>query len=172
MSTVEQIHHLETRVDRLLVTLRELRAAHDSLRSQLASSEERAADLESRLAASESARQDADRRGDELEQRLNHLHAEQEEIEATITRTLDQLGKLEIGASGEAADDDDAGAAPAGKASVVVAEEAEAEAEELLDDDGPVAEAALLHDADDEQPAADQPEADADNRGGDELDIF
>ena len=103
MSTVEQIHHLESRVDRLLVTLRELRTAHDALRGELAACEQRAAELESRLAVSENARQEADRRGDGLEQRLSHLQAEHEEIEATIARTLDQLGRLDIGAAGEPA---------------------------------------------------------------------
>ena len=55
MSTVEQIHHLETRVDRMLVTLRESRSDNDSLRGELASTEERASELERRLAASEAA---------------------------------------------------------------------------------------------------------------------
>lgn len=152
MSTVEQIHLLETRVDRLLGSLRELRSDNDSLRGDLAASEERAAELERRLAASETAHREAESRGDELQQRLSHLHAEHEEIEATITRTLDQLGKLEIGAAGDAD----------GDAAVVEAVEA--------DGDAPVAETALLDD--DEPPAADQPEADGDHREGDDLDIF
>ena len=162
MSTVEQIHHLEARVDRLLGTLRELRSDNDSLRDGLAASEERAAGLDRRLAASETAREEAQRRGDELEQRLNHLHAEHEEIEATITRTLDQLGKLEIGGASD----------PDGDAAVATADEAESGggAEAEADGDAPDAETALLDDG--EQPAADEPEADGDNGEGDDLDIF
>jgi DNA repair exonuclease SbcCD ATPase subunit len=167
MSTVEQIHHLETRVDRLLVTLRKLRTAHDSLRAQLAASEERAAELESRLAVSENARQEADRRGDGLEQRLSHLQAEHEEIEATIARTLDQLGRLDIGAAGEPAGetpgDDGADAPVADEAAIAVADQVQA---------GSEAEAETVVDDGDQQYAADEPQADADNREGDELDIF
>ncbi len=167
MSTVEQIHHLESRVDRLLVTLRELRTAHDAVRGELAACEQRAAELESRLAVSENARQEADRRGDELEQRLSHLQAEHEEIEATIARTLDQLGRLDIGAAGEPAGetpgDDGADALVAGEAAVAVADQAQA---------GSEAEAEAVVDDGDQQYAADEPEADADNREGDELDIF
>ena len=167
MSTVEQIHHLESRVDRLLVTLRELRTAHDALRGELAACEQRAAELESRLAVSENARQEADRRGDGLEQRLSHLQAEHEEIEATIARTLDQLGRLDIGAAGEpageTASDDGADALVAGEAAVAVADQAQA---------GSEAEAEAVVDDGDQQYAADEPEADADNREGDELDIF
>lgn len=167
MSTVEQIHHLESRVDRLLVTLRELRTAHDALRGELAACEQRAAELESRLAVSENARQEADRRGDGLEQRLSHLQAEHEEIEATIARTLDQLGRLDIGAAGEPAGetpgDDGADALVAGEAAVAVADQAQA---------GSEAEAEAVVDDGDQQYAADEPEADADNREGDELDIF
>lgn len=162
MSTVEQIHLLETRVDRLLGSLRELRSDNDSLRGDLAASEERAAELERRLAASETAHREADSRGDELQQRLSHLHAEHEEIEATITRTLDQLGKLEIGAAGDA--DGDAAVATAGDAA------SDAEAVVEADGDAPVAETALLDD--DAPAAADQPEADGDHREGDDLDIF
>lgn len=167
MSTVEQIHHLESRVDRLLVTLRELRTAHDAVRGELAACEQRAAELESRLAVSENARQEADRRGDELEQRLSHLQAEHEEIEATIARTLDQLGRLDIGAAGEPAGetpgDDGADALVAGEAAVAAADQAQA---------GSEAEAEAVVDDGDQQYAADEPEADADNREGDELDIF
>lgn len=167
MSTVEQIHHLESRVDRLLVTLRELRTAHDAVRGELAACEQRAAELESRLAVSENARQEADRRGDGLEQRLSHLQAEHEEIEATIARTLDQLGRLDIGAAGEPAGetpgDDGADALVAGEAAVAVADQAQA---------GSEAEAEAVVDDGDQQYAADEPEADADNREGDELDIF
>jgi hypothetical protein len=167
MSTVEQIHHLESRVDRLLVTLRELRTAHDALRGELAACEQRAAELESRLAVSENARQEADRRGDGLEQRLSHLQAEHEEIEATIARTLDQLGRLDIGAAGEPAGetpgDDGADAPVADEAAIAVADQVQA---------GSEAEAEAVVDDDDQQYAADEPQADADNREGDELDIF
>ncbi len=163
MSTVEQIHHLESRVDRLLITLRELRTAHDALRGESAACEQRAAELESRLAVSENARQEADRRGDGLEQRLSHLQAEHEEIEATITRTLDQLGRLEIGAAGETASDDGADAPVADEAAVAVADQVQA---------GSEAEAEAVVDDDEQQYAADEPQADADNREGDELDIF
>ena len=165
MSTVEQIHHLESRVDRLLVTLRELRTAHDALRGELAACEQRAAELESRLAVSENARQEADRRGDGLEQRLSHLQAEHEEIEATIARTLDQLGRLDIGAAGETAGDDGADAPVADEAAVAVAVADQVQA-------GSEAEAEAVVDDDEQQYAADEPQADADNREGDELDIF
>ena len=163
MSTVEQIHHLESRVDRLLITLRELRTAHDALRGELAVCEQRAAELESRLAVSENARQEADRRGDGLEQRLSHLQAEHEEIEATIARTLDQLGRLDIGAAGETPGDDGADAPVADEAAIAVADQVQA---------GSEAEAEAVVDDDDQQYAADEPQADADNREGDELDIF
>ena len=186
MSTVDQIHHLEARVDRLLVMLRNLRTDNDSLRGDLAASEERGADLERRLAASDSARQDADRRGDELEQRLSHLHAEHEEIEATITRTLDQLGKLEIGSvAGEDAQDagdggDDAPAAEAAGAEAATGNEAETG--DVDDAHAAGVEAARLPDDDEERPIAGEPEAaepeaaepeaKTDNGEGDDLDIF
>ena len=158
MSTVEQIHHLESRVDRLLAVLRESRSDNDSLRGELAATEERAADLDRRLAESETARLEADRRGDDLQQRLSALQAEQEEIEATINRTLAQLGNLEIGTSGEP--DADAGA--------------EAESETGAEP----ADAAEPAPVDDEQPPAadesgtDEAAGDANRREGDDLDIF
>ena len=189
MSTVEQIHHLEHRVDRLLTTLRELRTANDSLRRELAVSEERAAELNRQLTDSESARREADRRGEELQQQLGHLHAEQEEIEATINRTLDQLGKLDIGGAAGAADAEPADAEPpaddgpvAGAGEAQDGSEAEAAADALGDDNASDDEPALLQDDDEELPAADEPEAaepeaaeaeaNAGNRGGDDLDIF
>ena len=162
MSTVEQIHHLESRVDRLLAVLRESRSDNDSLRGELAATEERAADLDRRLAESEAARQEADRRGDDLQQRLSALQAEQEEIEATINRTLAQLGNLEIGTSGEP--DADAGA-----------EAESATGAEPAGDDADDAEPAPM---DDEQPPAadesgtDEAGGDANRREGDDLDIF
>ena len=158
MSTVKQIHHLESRVDRLLATLRELRSDNESLRGGLAASEQRAAEMERQLSASESAHEEAARRGDELEQRLTDLHAEHEEIEATIARTLDQLGKLEIGGGTDG--DDVADAPPAGE-------------DDSSDADAPADEAVMQ---DEEGDAADDPEAGAesgaDNREGDDLDIF
>ena len=164
MSTVKQIHHLESRVDRLLATLRELRSDNESLRGGLAASEQQAAELERQLSASESAREEAARRGDELEQRLTDLHAEHEEIEATIARTLDQLGKLEIGAGGGTDGDDVADAPRAGE-------------DDSSDADAPADEAVMQ---DEEGDAADDPDAgaesEADNRAdnseGDDLDIF
>lgn len=174
MSTVEQIHHLETRIDRILITIRELRTANDSLRGDLAASQERTAELERQLSTSESARQDADRRGDELEQRLSHLHAEQEEIEATITRTLDQLGKIEIGATEPVGDEADTpSAAEAGAASDVREAGSDVEAaHEDLDDDAPDAETTLPDPDHGEQPGADEPEPAAEHKEGDDLDIF
>ena len=173
MSTVEQIHHLETRVDRLLTTLRELRSDNASLRGELASTAERASELEHRLATSESVRQEAEQRGAELQQRLTNLHAEQEEIEATITRTLDQLGKLEIGAPGDTDGADVADAEPV--------DPEPAPAEDPADDgddseDAPADETAVLLDelppADDEPESAADSVAAADHREGDDLDIF
>ena len=173
MSTVEQIHHLETRVDRLLNTLREFRSDNASLRGELASTEERASELEHQLATSESARQEAEQRGADLQQRVTNLRAEQEEIEATITRTLDQLGKLEIGAPGDTDGDNAADAAP------VAPEPAPAEDPDEDGDDSdraPADKSALL--LDERPPADDEPESDADSaadtdhREGDDLDIF
>ncbi len=93
MSTVEQIHHLETHVERILVLVRDLRSANASLREEVAASEERSAELQSRLSASERAREESDRKRQDLEERLSHLRSEQEEIAATINRTLEQLGR-------------------------------------------------------------------------------
>jgi chromosome segregation ATPase len=188
MSTVEQIHHLEQRIDRMLSTLRELRTANESLRGDLAVSEERAAELQRQLTDSESARQEADRTGEDLRQQLGQLHAEQEEIEATITRTLDQLGKLDIGAAVETADAAPAAdSGPAAYADEPEYSEAEAEAGDPEDEAAPDDEPVLLQDDDHDLPEADEPEggepetaepavAEADvnggNRGGDDLDIF
>jgi chromosome segregation ATPase len=162
MSTVEQIHHLESRVDRLLAVLRESRSDNDSLRGELAATEERAADLDRRLAESETARQEADRRGDDLQQRLSALQAEQEEIEATINRTLAQLGNLEIGTSGEP--DADAGAEAE---SATGAEQAEDDADDAepapMDDEAPPAP---------DESGTDDAGGDANRREGDDLDIF
>lgn len=174
MSTVEQIHNLEHRIDRLLTTLRELRTANDSLRGELAAGEERAAGLERQLADSESARRDAERNGEQLQQQLSHLQAEHEEIEATINRTLDQLGKLDLGAATDAHDEP-----PAEEVAVAVADQAEDDPEHgAASDDEP----ALLQDDEQELPAADEAEAavpeaadteaNAGNSEGDDLDIF
>ncbi|MCY4483070.1 MAG: hypothetical protein OXC12_09365 [Spirochaetaceae bacterium] len=171
MSTVEQIHHLVTRVDRLLTTLREFRSDNASLRGELASTEERASELERQLATSESARQEAEQRGADLQQRLTNLHAEQEEIEATITRTLDQLGKLEIGAPGDT--DGVADAAPVDP-EPAPAEDPDEDGD--ASDDAPADKSAVL--LDEQPPADDEPESDADtaadtdHREGDDLDIF
>ena len=97
-----------------------------------------------------------------MQQRLSALQAEQEEIEATINRTLAQLGNLEIGTSGEPGADAGAEAESASGA-------------EQAEDDADDAEPAPM---DDEEPPAadesgtDEAQGDANRREGDDLDIF
>lgn len=89
MISVEQIHRLENRIERALGMLAELREANASLTSQLQAANAGAEETARKLEESESARLAA-------EQGLRQLRTDQEEIEATINRTLHQLDVLEV----------------------------------------------------------------------------
>ena len=97
MISVEQIHRLENRIERALGMLAELRQTNASLSSQLQAANAGAVETARKLEESESARRAA-------EQKLSQLRTDQEEIEATINRTLHQLDVLEIDLSDPAAD--------------------------------------------------------------------
>ena len=81
MISVEQIHRLENRIERALGMLAELRETNTSLTSQLQAANAAAEESARKLGESESARLAA-------EQKLRQLRTDQEEIEATINRTL------------------------------------------------------------------------------------
>ena len=89
MISVEQIHRLENRIERALGMLAELRETNSALTSQLQAANAGAAETARKLEESESARLAA-------EQMLSQLRTDQEEIEATINRTLHQLDVLEV----------------------------------------------------------------------------
>ena len=97
MISVEQIHRLENRIERALGMLAELRETNASLTSQLQAANAGAVETARKLEESESARLAA-------EQRLRQLRTDQEEIEATINRTLHQLDVLEVELSDPDAD--------------------------------------------------------------------
>ena len=96
MISVEQIHRLENRIERALGMLAELREANASLASQLQAANAGAAETARKLEESESARLAAEQKLLELEGKLSQLRTDQEEIEATINRTLHQLDELEV----------------------------------------------------------------------------
>ena len=89
MISVEQIHRLENRIERALGMLADLRETNAALTSQLQAANAGAVETARKLEESESARVAA-------EQRLSQLRTDQEEIEATINRTLHQLDELEV----------------------------------------------------------------------------
>ena len=97
MISVEQIHRLENRIERALGMLAELRETNASLTSQLQAANAGAVETARKLEESESARLAA-------EQKLRQLRTDQEEIEATINRTLHQLDVLEVELSDPEAD--------------------------------------------------------------------
>ena len=97
MISVEQIHRLENRIERALGMLAELRETNASLTSQLQAANAGAVETARKLEESESARLAA-------EQTLRQLRTDQEEIEATINRTLHQLDVLEVDLTAPEAD--------------------------------------------------------------------
>ncbi len=112
MISVEQIHRLENRIERALGMLAELRETNASLTSQLQAANADAVETARKLEESESARLAA-------EQKLSQLRTDQEEIEATINRTLHQLEELEVDLSAPEVDSPpapDVAAAPAAAA--------------------------------------------------------
>lgn len=112
MISVEQIHRLENRIERALGMLAELRETNASLTSQLQAANAGAVETARKLEESESARLAA-------EQMLRQLRTDQEEIEATINRTLHQLDVLEVDLT---APETDSPSAPAPAESVPAAE--------------------------------------------------
>ena len=187
MISVEQIHRLENRIERALGMLAELRETNASLTSQLQAANAGAVETARKLEESESARLAA-------EQMLRQLRTDQEEIEATINRTLHQLDVLEVDLSDpeEAASppetdpppEADSPAAPAAAESVPAAEvaatpvAAEPAADPLAGEPAeraaaaPVQDAAVEEPADDADPTATTEGGAAPSREGAELDIF
>lgn len=178
MISVEQIHRLENRIERALGMLAELRETNASLTSQLQAANAGAAETARKLEESESARRAA-------EQMLRQLRTDQEEIEATINRTLQQLDVLEVDLSAPEADtpgeadpppEADSSSAPAEVAAAPAA--AEPAADSLAGEPAEQGTAAPEQDAggEEESAAADatvttEAEA-APSREGAELDIF
>lgn len=174
MSTVEQIHHLETHIERVLFLVRDLRSANASLREEVTASEGRSAELQSRLSASESAREESDRKRQELEERLSHLRSEQEEIAATINRTLEQLGRLDLGGT-EGSDEEESTSDNDSEAVPQTDEPKLFDAADESEDAGGETASDEAQSDDSDQPGAD--EADAEERNpehseGSEFDIF
>ena len=96
MISVDQIHRLETRIERVLGMLAELREANDSLASQLQAANANTEETGRKLEESESSRLVAEQKLLDLEGKLSQLRTDQEEIEATINRALHQLDELEV----------------------------------------------------------------------------
>ena len=95
MISVDQIHHLEKRVERVLGMLAKSREENTSVAAQLQAAKANAEETARRLEASESARLAAEQRLLDLEGKLSQLRTDQEEIEATINRTLHQLDEAD-----------------------------------------------------------------------------
>ena len=95
MISVDQIHHLEKRVERVLGMLAKSREENTSVAAQLQAAKANAEETTRRLEASESARLAAEQRLLDLEGKLSQLRTDQEEIEATINRTLHQLDEAD-----------------------------------------------------------------------------
>ena len=184
MISIDQIHRLETRIERVLGMLAELREANDSLASQLQAANANTEETGRKLEESESSRLVAEQRLLDLEGKLSQLRTDQDEIEATINRALHQLDELEVDlsepgagsptpmvpAESEPAADAAAMAAPAERA-----EDSHSLAGEPSDWDAAAVDQAEV--ADEEQSAeadatATTGEEAAPSREGAELDIF
>jgi len=189
MISVDQIHRLESSIERALGMLTELREANASLTSQLQAANAEAAETARKLEESESARLAAEQRLLDLEGKLSQLRTDQEEIEATINRTLHQLDELEVDLSEPeagsppapvpadsepAADVPGSAAAPAADSleeeaavpDAAAVEQAEAAVSEQSDEASPTA----ISEEDSEEDTAGEEEAP--RREGAELDIF
>lgn len=176
MISVEQIHRLENRIERALSMLAELRETNASLTSQLQAANAGAVETARKLEESESARLAA-------EQMLRQLRTDQEEIEATINRTLHQLDVLEVDLSGPETDSaPEAGSSPAPDVAATPAA-AEPAADSLAgepaerpapvqDVAAPVQDAAVEEESADADPTATTEQEAAPSREGAELDIF
>jgi chromosome segregation ATPase len=182
MISVDQIHRLETRIERVLGMLAELRAANDSLASQLQAANANTEETGRKLEESESSRLVAEQRLLDLEGKLSRLRTDQEEIEATINRALHQLDELEVDlsepeagspsptvpAESEPAADAAAMAAPAERAEDSLAGEPSDWNAAAVDQ----AEAAGEEQSDEADATATTGEEAAPSREGAELDIF
>lgn len=167
MISVEQVHRLETRIERVLRMLAELRDEKASLTTALQAANASLDESNRKLEESERARH-------ATEEKLRQFRTNQAEIEEPLNRMLHQLDEFE-GEQPEApqdspaaADDDDAAKPepePAAAQTVAAAadEPAAAEAPAVEADAGAEAEAAAPA-TDGEQPPP--------NREGAELDIF
>ena len=172
MISVEQIHRLENRIERALGMLAELRETNASLTSQLQAANAGAVETARKLEESENARLAA-------EQMLRQLRTDQEEIEATINRTLHQLDVLEVDLSEpeeESPPQADSSLAPAESAATPAA--AEPAADSLAGEPAepaaaaPVQDAAVEEQSGEADPTATPEEGAAPSREGAELDIF
>ena len=99
MITVDQIRNLESKVERLLGVLEELRAANATLSAELEAARAAAAESASQLEEAESSRQAAAQKLQDLEELLGQFRSDQEEIEASFNRTLHHLDALDEPAS-------------------------------------------------------------------------
>ena len=168
MISVEQIHRLESRIERALGMLAELRETNASLTSQLQAANAGAVEAARKLEESEGARLAA-------EQKLRQLRTDQEEIEATINRTLHQLDVLEVDLSVPQADsppDTDSPPAPAPAESAPAAEVAATPAAAEPAAAAPEQDAAGDEQSDETDATATTEEGAAPSREGAELDIF
>lgn len=113
MTSLDQIHALDRKIQHVMETLNGLRRTNDELTAALR-------DAEGRVTATEQARIAAEQKSRRLEEELGRLHTDREEIEATINRTLMHLDQLEqspdaaAGAGDAAAHEAAAAAAGAG----------------------------------------------------------
>jgi chromosome segregation ATPase len=163
MISVEQIHHLEARIERVLGMLAELRTANAALTAELQAANAGIEESAGKLEESERARLAAEQKLLDLEGSLHRLRTDQEEIEATINRALHQLDELEVDLPEPPSDSTEATADEA--VTAAAAEPAAATADELPEPDGG------------EQPDAAEPPATTGaepppSREGAELDIF
>ena len=97
MIIVECIRDLETKIERLLNLMTELRATNDALNNKLAKAESIADEVVNKLEKTETARRISDEKSQRAEKKLDKYQSDQQQIEATISRALHQLDEFDTG---------------------------------------------------------------------------
>lgn len=95
MIIVERVRELETKIERLVSLMTELRSTNEVLDNKLRKAESLADELSNKLEKSETARQTSEQNFQRVEKKLEKYQSDQQQIEATISRALDQLDGFE-----------------------------------------------------------------------------